>query len=180
MNKGRLTTATLALLMFIPTAQANEQGGWVKVDANGNAIGGVIVCTPDVCGDPNSPYAKATLGTGERYIQQTKANPNTGNVIGIGANNPNTNVKINTQNVWSVENTTQITIPSVKNTEITRKTTYEFKLENTSTGSIDVKPKHEVKIVTTFELFDFNNLESWWQEWLITFMTFDWGSFYDF
>jgi len=93
------------LLLNITPAYA-DQGGWVKVDASGTIISGTIVCTPDVCGDVNSPYAKATLLPGERYVQITKADPVTNNVAGpnvvaptpanttvVGKVNPVTNVK---------------------------------------------------------------------------------------
>jgi hypothetical protein len=102
------------VLSFISTnAWANEttaQGAWVKVDANGNAIGQAIVCSSDVCGDNNSPYAKATLGAGEQYVLQAKADPVTNNVAGIGNNNPNTQVKVDipTQE-WTVTRTNTVT-----------------------------------------------------------------------
>ena len=68
------------------------QGGWVKVDASGNAISGATVCTYSVCGDPNSLFNKLTLKAGEQWVQQTAADPVTGNVVGIGNNNPGTTV----------------------------------------------------------------------------------------
>ena len=68
------------LLGNITPAHA-DPGGWVMVDASGKVISGTIVCTPDVCGDPNSPYSKATLQPGQRYVQITKADE-TGNVAG--------------------------------------------------------------------------------------------------
>jgi hypothetical protein len=74
-----------AILIFLLlgniTPAYADQGGWVMVDANNKVISGTIVCTPDVCGDPNSPYAKATLQPGQRYVQITKADQ-TGNVAG--------------------------------------------------------------------------------------------------
>ena len=66
-------------------------GGWVKVDASGLVISGAIVCTPSVCG-AGTLYSKLTLKEGEQWVQQTKADPVTGNVVGIGNNNPNTTV----------------------------------------------------------------------------------------
>jgi hypothetical protein len=63
------------------TPAVADQGGWVKVNANNQVVSGTIVCTPDVCGDANSPYSKGTLSAGERYVQVTKADT-TGNVAG--------------------------------------------------------------------------------------------------
>ena len=86
-----------------------EQGAWVKVDANGNATGQAIVCSVDVCGDANSPYAKATLGSGEQYVLQAVADPITKNVAGVGNNNPNTQVQVNipTQE-WTITRTNTV------------------------------------------------------------------------
>jgi hypothetical protein len=68
------------LLGNITPAYADE-GGWVKVSTDGKVISGTSVCTPDVCGDGNSEFAKLTLLPGERYVQITKAD-STGNVVG--------------------------------------------------------------------------------------------------
>ena len=67
-------------------------GGWVKINADGLVISGAVVCTPSVCGDANGSFAKATLKDGEQWVQQTVAHPETGNVTGIGNNNPGTTV----------------------------------------------------------------------------------------
>lgn len=68
------------LLGNITPAHADE-GGWVKVNAQGQVISGTSVCTPDVCGNVNSEYSKLTLAAGERYVQINKADT-TGNVVG--------------------------------------------------------------------------------------------------
>ena len=103
--KVKLLVAAL-LIAGIAPAQASDLGAWVKVDANGNAIGGAIVCTPDVCGDQNSDYAKATLGAGEQYVLQAKADPITNNVAGTGNNSPGVLVKVDllTQE-WTITST---------------------------------------------------------------------------
>ena len=72
--------------------ESDPCGGWVKIDASGNAISGATVCTYSVCGDPSSLFNKLTLNAGEQWVQQTVANPVTGNVVGIGNNNPDTTV----------------------------------------------------------------------------------------
>lgn len=43
-----------------------EHAGWALVDANGNVSGGVIVCTPEVCG-ANSPLIAGNSGYGGGY-----------------------------------------------------------------------------------------------------------------
>ena len=102
------------LIALIPaTAQAEENGAWVKVDATGTAIGGAIVCTASVCGDPGSLYNKMTLGTNERYVLQAPATPD-GNVAGVGAGQGPTLVKVDlTTKVWTVVNESKITEPVI-------------------------------------------------------------------
>jgi hypothetical protein len=49
--KRLIAILILALMAPLP-AHAEERGAWVEVDANGNAIGQAIVCTPAVCARP--------------------------------------------------------------------------------------------------------------------------------
>lgn len=117
-----------ALLINITPAHA-DQGGWVMVDASGKVISGTIVCTPDVCGDPNSPYAKATLQPGQRYVQITKKDV-TGNVAGpnvVAQTAPNQTVSAKVDPVTNVATVTTKTVeqlaPGVQVTKETQ-TTY--------------------------------------------------------
>jgi hypothetical protein len=64
-------------------AEGEEVGGWALVDENNNVLG-VSVCTPSVCGDPNSLYSQLVLKPGQRFVLQTAADPVTGNVAGWG------------------------------------------------------------------------------------------------
>lgn len=85
--------AYAALSIFATDARADV---YVKVDANGNAIGGAIMCDAGTCG-AGSEYSRLTLQPGERYVLQ-----GTGHA-GIGNNNPNTEVKVDLQtNEWTV------------------------------------------------------------------------------
>jgi hypothetical protein len=68
---------------------------YVKIDANGNAIDGPIVCDSITCGE-GSLYSQLTLGAGERYALQGYG------TTGIGANNPDTQVQVTPENVWTV------------------------------------------------------------------------------
>ena len=87
------------------------QGGWVKVDASGLAISGATVCTYSVCGDPSSLFNKLTLKAGEQWVQQTAADPVTGNVVGIGNNNPGTTVTYDRPSeTWTIVNEPQPTV----------------------------------------------------------------------
>jgi hypothetical protein len=86
-------TIILIMLLGVTPAYADV---YVKVDANGNAIGGAIMCDAGTCG-AGSQYSQLTLQAGERYVLQ-----GTGQA-GIGNNNPNTQVKVDIQtNEWTV------------------------------------------------------------------------------
>jgi hypothetical protein len=85
--------AYAALNIFVSDARADV---YVKVDANGNAVGGAIMCDAGTCG-AGSEYSRLTLQPGESYALQ-----GTGQA-GIGNNNPNTQVKVDLQtNQWTV------------------------------------------------------------------------------
>jgi hypothetical protein len=76
---------------------------YVKVDANGNAIGGAIVCEASVCGNSNSAYSRATLNSGEQYVLQGFG------TVGIGNNNPDTTLKVDKETqVWTVTTPTSV------------------------------------------------------------------------
>jgi hypothetical protein len=85
---------TVALCLIASPAYADV---YVKVDANGVAIDGPIMCN-DCGGD--TLFTRLTLKEGERYVLQ-----GTGSA-GIGGNNPDTQVKVDipTQ-TWTVTNT---------------------------------------------------------------------------
>lgn len=140
----------IVLSLISTNVWANEttaQGAWVKVDANGNAVSGAIVCSPDVCGDSNSPYAKATLGAGEQYVLQAKADPVTNNVAGIGNNNPNTQVQVNipTQE-WTITRTYTVTpeVPVIINNQEVISYTVQTKEKFTADTAPWVAPKEPV------------------------------------
>ena len=75
---------------------------YVKVDANGNAVGGAIMCDAGTCG-AGSEYSQLTLQAGEQYVLQ-----GTGQA-GIGNNNPNTQVKVDIETKeWTVTRQVEI------------------------------------------------------------------------
>ena len=126
--KKALAILITALLLNPTNAHAEDRGAWVKVDANGNAIGQAIVCTQSVCGDPSSLYNKMTLGTNERYVLQAPATAD-GNVAGVGAGQGPTSVKVDLDTgVWQVENKSTHTNPITKEV-ITTTTVQQFTAE---------------------------------------------------
>lgn len=112
--KKALIAIFTAILLAPNIAQAEEpRGAWVKVDANGNAIGQAIVCTQSVCGNANSLYNQMTLQPNERYVLQAPSTPN-GNVAGVGAGQGPTSVKVDLETkIWTVVNESKITEPII-------------------------------------------------------------------
>ena len=95
MKRISLAMAVLLALGVIPSATADV---YVKVDANGNAIGGAIVCDAATCGE-GSLYSQLTLQPGERYVLQGFGQ------AGIGNNNPGVDVKVDVPTqTWTVTN----------------------------------------------------------------------------
>lgn len=95
----KLLVAAMLLSVIPTTANADV---YVKVDAEGNAIGGAIMCDAATCG-AGSEYSRLTLGAGESYVLQGYGQS------GIGNNNPNTSVKVDipTQ-TWTVTTPTSV------------------------------------------------------------------------
>jgi hypothetical protein len=89
----------IGLVLAMATAQTASADVYVKVDAQGNAIGGAIMCDAATCG-AGSLYSSLTLQPGERYVLQ-----GVGVHHGIGNNNPGVDVKHEaTTNEWVVIN----------------------------------------------------------------------------
>ena len=89
----------IGLVLAMATAQTASADVYVKVDAQGNAVGGAIMCDAATCGE-GSLYSKLTLQPGERYVLQ-----GVGVHYGIGNNNPGVDVKHEaTTNQWVVTN----------------------------------------------------------------------------
>ena len=140
--------AILIFLLAINITPAYaDQGGWVMVDASGNVISGTIVCTPDVCGDVNSPYAKATLLPGQRYVQITKADQ-TGNVAGpnvVAQTAPNQTVTAKVDPVTNVATVTTKTVePLAPGVKVTKETNTTYSVEEPTTTSVKA-PVIEIK-----------------------------------
>ena len=97
MKKKITISIVIFVLIYLVLNVANARADvYVKVDANGNAIGGAIMCDAGTCG-AGSEYSRLTLQAGERYVLQ-----GTGQA-GIGNNNPNTQVRVDLQNnEWTI------------------------------------------------------------------------------
>ena len=100
--KYKLVAVCLAITSSL-WASPSHADVYVIVDENGVAQSGAIVCGYATCGDPNSLYAKITLAPGQRYALQ-----GTGSA-GIGNNNPNTEVRVDSNNTWTATHTDPVT-----------------------------------------------------------------------
>jgi hypothetical protein len=89
----------IGIVLALATAQTASADVYVKVDAQGNAIGGAIMCDAATCG-AGSLYSSLTLNPGESYVLQGM-----GVSHGIGNNNPGVDVKHEaTTNEWVLTN----------------------------------------------------------------------------
>ena len=141
--------AILIFLLAINITPAHaDQGGWVMVDASGKVISGTIVCTPDVCGDVNSPYAKATLQPGQRYVQITKADQ-TGNVAGpnvVAQTAPNQSVSAKVDPVTNVATVTTKTVePLAPGVSVTKETETTYAVQQPAPVTTVKAPVIEIK-----------------------------------
>jgi len=163
-------------------AYAEDVGGWVIVDSGGKVVSGVMVCTASVCGDPNSAVSKDLLKEGQTFVLQTKSDTN-GNVAGIGANNPNTQVKVDVAtNTFTVTTKTEVPVTPTAvikqqtvqtfNPTVTDNGLNESKNTVTQTTSVEVKVNNSVTVtnepdspIFDWELF----LADLFKDWLINF-----------
>lgn len=165
--KAKLFAVIALLAVSIYPASADD--AWIKVDANGNAVGGAIVCSVGVCGDPQSTYSQLTLQPGERYVLQFKGDPVTGNVAGIPATDPNVKLSVNVEtNEWTrtyVEPLREPTPVVIQGT-----VTVVTGVEKKQTWNPTVEGKETPAPVTTPEPTEENN---WWYS---DFWSWDWSS----
>ena len=162
---------TLALVLITPSAYGDV---YVKVDANGNATSGPLMCDAETCAT-GSEYSRLTLSEGERYVLQ-----GTGNA-GIGNNTPNATVKVDENNTWTVTRTqvnelpVPVTINNEQVTTITMQSTEQFNPVNpiaveptpTPETSNDTTPNKKINI----EDIDWNS-PNWYELFLLWFA--DW------
>jgi hypothetical protein len=110
----------IALVIALASAQTANADVYVKVDAQGNALSGPIMCDAATC-SAGSEYSRLTLGPGESYALQGTGSSGTGN------NTPGATVKVNLEtNDWTITRSTTVNLPEpikTGNTEITAITT---------------------------------------------------------
>jgi hypothetical protein len=110
----------IGLVIALASTQTANADVYVKVDAQGNAVSGPIMCDAITC-SAGSEFSRLTLGTGESYALQGNSSS------GIGNNTPGATVKVDLEtNDWTVTRSTTVNLPEpikTGNTEITAITT---------------------------------------------------------
>jgi hypothetical protein len=142
---------------------------YVKVDAQGNAIGGAIVCDAAICG-AGSEYSRLTLQPGEQYVLQGHGHS------GIGNNNPDTQVKVDipTQ-TWTVttSTSTQVFTPDTPPPAVTPTPTPAPSIIDTSTATTDTATAtvETATATITTNILDQEPNETWDWEKIIAWVT---------
>jgi hypothetical protein len=165
----------IGLVLALTTAQTANADVYVKVDAQGNAIGGAIMCDAATCG-AGSLYSSLTLNPGESYVLQ-----GVGVHYGIGNNNPGVDVKHEaTTNEWVVT-TNNVPEPVVERFTVNTPTPVvqdpaPITPVETKTVTIDTATVlSDTSTVTNLMDFDWSAFWAQFEVWFKTFFTNFWG-----
>lgn len=165
--KRHSLTLGLAITLLAGNLAPSFADVYVKVDAQGNAIGGAIMCDAQTCA-AGSQYSQLTLQAGEQYVLQGNGQ------AGIGNNNPDTQVKVDipTQ-TWTITTPTNIqtfvpaTNPYVEQPKVTFATptqVVETKTVMSDTSTITVETQTALTLGDAPS--DYNSPD-WWDRFLI-------------
>lgn len=171
----------IGVVLALATAQTASADVYVKVDAQGNAIGGAIMCDAATCG-AGSFYSQLTLNPGESYVLQ-----GVGVDHGIGNNNPGVDVKHEAAtNEWVVTNNNAPT-PTVERFETIQPQVVPNYVPNlapdTSTVIVDTSTAitdtatalFDTSTVMSLDGFDWSAFWVQFEIWFKTFFTNFWG-----
>ena len=123
---------SIALVLGLLLATPAVADVYVKVDANGNAVGGAIMCDAGTCG-AGSEYSRLTLQPGESYVLQ-----GTGHA-GIGNNNSNTQVKVDLETKeWTV--TRQVEVKPTEPVVINNQPVISYTIETVQKFTPETSP----------------------------------------
>jgi hypothetical protein len=165
--KYKLLAVCLAITSSL-WASPSHADVYVIVDQNGVAQSGAIVCDYATCGDPNSLYSRLTLAPGQRYALQ-----GTGSA-GVGNNNPNTEVKVDSNNIWTATHTdpvtTQQTVTIINDQPQTQPVSPRPIVTDTSTVTSDTSTVRSDTPTAAVSLTDIEDLSSlrWMLEFILT------------
>jgi hypothetical protein len=172
----------IGLVLAMATAQTASADVYVKVDAQGNAIGGAIMCDAATCG-AGSLYSSLTLQPGERYVLQ-----GVGVHHGIGNNNPGVDVKHEaTTNEWVVTNnnapapvverfTVNTPTPVIQDPVPVAPIDTKTVTVETSTAVIDTATAlSDTSTALSFDGYDWSKFWIQFEAWFKIFFTTIWG-----
>jgi hypothetical protein len=165
--KYKLLAVCLAITSSL-WASPSHADVYVIVDESGVAQSGAIVCDYATCGDPNSLYAQLTLAPGQRYALQ-----GTGST-GMGNNNPNTEVRVDSNNTWTATHTdpvsAQQTVINLDGKPSTQSVVPTPIVTDTSTVTSDTSTVRSDTSTATVSLTDVDDLASlrWMLEFILT------------
>jgi len=163
--KYKLLAVCLAITSSL-WASPSHADVYVIVDENGVAQSGAIVCDFATCGDPDSLYSKLTLAPGQRYALQ-----GTGSA-GVGNNNPNTEVRVDSNNTWTATHTdpvtTQQTVTIINDQPQTQPVSPRPITTDTSTVTSDTSTVRSDTSTATVSLTDIEDLSS--LRWMLEFI----------
>jgi hypothetical protein len=163
--KYKLLAVCLAITSSL-WASPSHADVYVIVDENGVAQSGAIVCDYATCGDPNSLYSQLTLAPGQRYALQ-----GTGSA-GVGNNNPNTEVRVDSDNIWTATHTdpvtTQQTVTVINEQPQTQPVIPQPIVSDTSTVTSDTSTARSDTPTATVSVTDIEDLSS--LRWMLEFI----------
>ena len=163
--KYKLLAVCLAITSSL-WASPSHADVYVIVDENGVAQSGAIVCDYATCGDPSSLYSQLTLAPGQRYALQ-----GTGSA-GVGNNNPNTEVRVDSNNTWTATHTdpvtTQQTVTIINDQPQTQPVSPRPIAIDTSTVTSDTSTARSDTPTATVSVTDIEDLSS--LKWMLEFI----------
>ena len=163
--KYKLLAVCLAITSSL-WASPSHADVYVIVDENGVAQSGAIVCDYATCGDPSSLYSRLTLAPGQRYALQ-----GTGSA-GVGNNNPNTEVRVDSNNTWTATHTdpvtTQQTVTIINDQPQTQPVSPRPIAIDTSTVTSDTSTVRNDTPTATVSVTDIEDLSS--LRWMLEFI----------
>jgi hypothetical protein len=163
--KYKLLAVCLAITSSL-WASPSHADVYVIVDENGVAQSGAIVCDFATCGDPDSLYSKLTLAPGQRYALQ-----GTGST-GVGNNNPNTEVRVDSNNTWTATHTDPVTtvqtVTILNDQPQTQPVSPRPIVTDTSTVTSDTSTVRSDTSTATVSLTDIEDLSS--LRWMLEFI----------
>lgn len=152
-NRIVISAIVIGVFFALITFANAKADVYVKVDANGIAIDGPIMCDADTCG-AGSEFSRLTLKEGEQYVRQNSGS------AGIGSNNPNIEVKVDiATNDWTVTNTQTEQVIQTFNSNVSAPVIDPFIIE-TNTAVVETNTATAIDTLTASVQLQASQLET--------------------